>query len=100
MSIETRPSPPRVGTGEVVVKLADAAGQPVQGAEVSIEGTMAHAGMASSHAVMAPAEQPGHYPGRIDWTMGGDWILIIRVKPPGGPPFERRIDVPGVQSPP
>lgn len=98
ISFETQPSPPRVGNGDVVVRVTDVQKVPVQHAKVEVEGTMAHAGMKSSFATLRE-ENPGQYKGTLEWTMGGDWIAIVRVTPAGASApatHEQRFEVRGV----
>jgi hypothetical protein len=59
------------------VRLVDRAGQPVTGAQVTLQGGMAD-GM-SVVAPLRPAEQAGVYRGRILFTMEGTWELMLRV---------------------
>ena len=92
------PSPPAVGPAEVTVKLTDAAGEPLKGAKVELEGNMNHAGMKPSFATLAEAA-PGRYTGTIHFTMGGDWFVLVTAKTTEGRSIERKIDVPGVRAP-
>lgn len=91
------PSPPRVGSADVNVKLADRNGAPVNNATVRLEGNMNHAGMKPSFADLRE-DEPGRYSGRLDFTMGGDWFILVSAKTPEGKMVERKIDVPGVKS--
>src|SRR5688500_5306684 len=56
---EITPRPPRVGPATVTLRVADAAGRPVGGALISLEGNMSHAGM---RPVFGTAKETG--PGR------------------------------------
>jgi len=89
------PQPPRVGPATVEVRLADAAGAPVRGATVGVEGNMNHAGMVPSIATTREVA-PGCYEGALEFTMGGDWFLLIDVRLADGAHFEEKVDVPGV----
>ena len=91
------PSPPKVGPAKVSVAVTDVAGQPVEGAEVRVEGNMNHAGMKPSFADLHE-EQPGQYVGTLTFTMGGDWFLLITTTTGEGAKSEHQVDVPGVQS--
>lgn len=91
------PSPPVVGEAEVDLKLNDAEGQPIEGADVRLEGNMNHAGMKPSFADLTEKE-PGHYTGTLNFTMGGDWFVLVTAKTQAGKTLERKIDVPGVKS--
>lgn len=98
VDLEVTPDPPQVGEAMVTVVLGDADGVPISGAEMSLEGTMTHAGM---KPVFADAREtaPGQYEAALEFTMGGDWVVIVRATLPDGHTLEREIDVPGVQVP-
>lgn len=91
------PVPPKVGPVTVRVVVADAEGKPVEGATVRVEGNMNHAGMKPSFAELTE-EQPGKYLGTLDFTMGGDWFLLITTTTRDGTKTEHQFDVPGVQA--
>ena len=92
------PSPPQVGPAMVVVTLAAPDGSPISDATVRLEGNMSHAGM---KPVFAEAQEvtPGRYEASLEFTMGGDWFIIVRASLPDGRTLERQIDVPGVRAP-
>jgi hypothetical protein len=91
-----QPSPPKVGAAEATVTLADAAGQPLRGAAVKLEGNMNHAGMAPSFADAKEAE-PGRYKGELTFTMGGDWFVLVNATLADGRKITRKVDVRGVK---
>jgi len=97
MAVELRlePSPPRAGETAIVLTLTDASGAPLEGAHVRVEGNMNHAGMVPEFAE-ASETVPGRYEGRLDFTMAGDWFLIVTVRTADGREIERVLDVPGV----
>ena len=92
-----QPEPVRVGEAAVTIEIADAAALPVSRATVQVEADMAHPGMAP---VFGDAEEihPGKYRARIDFNMGGDWLLLVHIKLSDGRRIERQMDVRGVQS--
>lgn len=93
----TEPSPPVVGAPIVAdVTLRDADRQPVRGATIEIEGHMTHPGMAP---VLAAAEERGDgvYRVRFQFTMAGDWIVLVKGFLPDGRPVNHRIDVASVR---
>jgi hypothetical protein len=92
------PLPPVVGDADVTLTLASASGQPIADAEVRLEGNMNHAGMKPSFADLAEVE-PGRYTGTLEFTMGGDWFILVTAKTKDGRNVERKIDVPGVKRP-
>jgi hypothetical protein len=91
------PSPPIVGNADVTLMLADVNGSPVKDATVRLEGNMNHAGMRPSFADLREVE-PGRYSGTIEFTMGGDWFILVTAKTLEGKTVERKIEVPGVKS--
>ncbi|MGD9099700.1 MAG: FixH family protein [Anaerolineae bacterium] len=92
------PDPPLVGPATVIVTLHDADGQPVSGAEMELEGTMTHAGMVPVFGE-ADEKEPGHYEAELEFTMGGDWVIIVRADLPDGSSLEKEFDMPGVKMP-
>src|SRR5215207_3874872 len=94
---EVTPRPPRVGLARIALRVSDAAGRPLSGARVSVEGNMSHAGM---RPVFGEAREsgPGRYESALEFTMGGDWVILVRLTLPDGREIERQFDVKGVQS--
>lgn len=68
-------SPP-VGQGEVMVRLSDAAGAPLDDARLSLRGDMTHAGMIPMLAA-AEGGQDGLYRVPVEWSMAGEWVLTV-----------------------
>jgi hypothetical protein len=95
VDLEIEPQPVRVGLSTVRVALFDEAGQAIEGAQVEIEGNMSHAGMVPVFAA-AREVAPGRYEARLEFTMGGDWFIIVRADLADGRSLERTFDVPGV----
>jgi YtkA-like protein len=96
MSHDVAPMPPKVGPAKITVGLIDAAGKPIVGARVSLEGNMTHPGM---RPVFGEAGElgSGRYQAPIQFTMGGDWIILVRINLPDGQKLEREFEVRGVQ---
>jgi hypothetical protein len=94
---EIAPQPPKVGPATITLSLADAAGKPVAGARVNLEGNMSHPGM---NPVFAEAREigSGRYQASIEFTMGGDWIMLVRINLPDGHKVEREFEVKGVRA--
>lgn len=86
---------PHVGGTTCTVRLADGAGAPVRGADVRLEGNMNHAGMVPVFADAAEAA-PGRYESPFEFTMGGDWFVVVSADLPDGRALERVVRVPGV----
>lgn len=84
-------SPP-VGRGPVVIEVNDLAGNPVDNAQVTVRGDMAHAGMVP---VITKAVNLGGntYRALMDWTMAGDWIVTVEVKLADGQIARQRFDL-------
>jgi hypothetical protein len=89
------PDPPHIGPVTINLTLRDAQGQPIIGAQVELEGNMSHAGMVP---VLARAVEvsPGAYSAPLEFTMGGDWFILVRATLPDGRSMERKFDVPGI----
>jgi len=97
MEMVVSPEPPQLGPAAITVTLHDAAGAPISGARVELEGNMNHAGMVP---VFADAVEvaPGRYQADMEFTMGGDWFILVHADLPDGRSLERKIDVPGVDA--
>ena len=95
--LEVKPQPPRQGPAAITVSLSEADGRPVAGAEVKLEGNMTHAGMVPVFA-SARESAPGRYEAPIEFTMGGDWYILVTASLPDGRRLERQFPVPGVVS--
>jgi hypothetical protein len=97
VNVTVNPNPPQVGQAVVTLTLSEAGGQPLTGAEVELEGNMTHAGMAPTLA--QPDEvSPGRYEAPLDFTMAGDWFILVRATLPDGRKLERQVNVPGVKA--
>lgn len=91
------PSPPQIGPTLITATLRDAEGQPLTGSKVEVEATMSHAGMVPVFA-QATEVAPGRYEASLEFTMGGDWFILVHADLPDGRRMERKIDVPGVDA--
>lgn len=82
----------------MTVELADAQQKPVTGAQIQVEGDMAHPGMAP---VFSDAQEtaPGIYTARLNFNMPGDWVVLLHLRLADGRKVERQIDVRGVAGP-
>jgi hypothetical protein len=86
VELTSRPGRPVAsGQTEYVVRLTNHAGHPVDGARLTLRGTMAD-GM-SIVAPIRSGEEPGVYRGRVLFTMEGRWELTLRIAR-GGKRFE------------
>lgn len=96
--LELTPNPPRVGTAQLALTLTDAAGQPLETDSLEVEGNMNHAGMVPVFATLRPTTA-GRYEGSLEFTMAGDWFLLVSGQLADGRRVDQKIDVPGVQHP-
>jgi hypothetical protein len=92
VTLAADPAPPVVGDGAVSVSLRDAAGQPVDDAQLAIEANMSHAGMTPVMADGA-AGKDGVYRASLTWTMAGDWYVDAKFTLPDGQKITRRFPV-------
>jgi len=112
VTLATDPAPPvatdgavangAVANGTVIVTLRDAAGQPVEDAQLALEANMSHAGMtpvivdgaSTDGASTGSADgKDGVYRVPLTWTMAGDWYVDIRFTLPDGQKIARRFPV-------
>ena len=86
------PAAPVVGPGTLTVTLRDPAGSAVSGARVRLEGHMSHPNMAP---IIADASErtTGIYVAPFNFSMPGDWVLLVSAALPDGERVEERIDV-------
>ena len=99
VAAEVEPSPPSVGATTVRLDLADAGGAPIAGADVSVEANMSHAGM---QPVFSDATEvaPGRYVASFEWTMAGDWFLLVTATASDGTRRQGKVDVRAVRPAP
>jgi hypothetical protein len=96
MEHEIAPSPPRVGPARITLNMVDAQAQAVTGARIRIEGNMSHAGMGP---VFSDAKEllPGRYESDLEFSMAGDWVILVHSTLSNGQKFERQFEVKGVR---
>jgi len=90
LEVSVAPTPPITGPARIVLSLYDPDGHPVRDAELRVEGTMSHAGMVP---VVESADEVGdgtYVVPAFEFTMGGDWILIVGIRLPDGREITRR----------
>lgn len=95
--VSVSPQPAAVGEAVITLAVRDADGNPLEGATLEVEGTMTHAGM---RPVIVATESLGdgkYVTQGFTFTMGGDWVIIVRATLADGSTAERRIDLKGVQ---
>jgi len=81
----------------ITLVVADAEGQAINGARVNLEGDMTHAGMGP---VIAEAKEmgAGRYQAPFEFSMDGDWVVLVHITLPSGQTVERQFEVRGVSS--
>jgi hypothetical protein len=67
----------------------------VKGAQVVVEGNMSHPGMGPTFSQTREVSA-GVYQGTLDFSMPGDWVLLMHITLPGGLKVERQVKVRGV----
>jgi YtkA-like len=97
IDLRVSPNPPKVGLAKVSLTLTDADGKPATGATLSLEGNMAHAGMKPVFAE-AREESGGRYTADLEFTMGGDWFILVTGKLADGKVIRKKVDIKGVES--
>jgi hypothetical protein len=98
VDLRVEPSPPKVGKAQVTLDVRDD-GKPVEGATLKLEGNMAHAGMKPVFAdAKEDKEKAGRYRAELDFTMAGDWFVLVTGKLADGTPVKKKIDVKGVKA--
>jgi len=90
------PTPPAVGPAILVVRCVDFAGEPVRGASLKVEGHMTHPGMTPVLADFVEREA-GVYHAAFEFTMSGDWILLVSGTVASGGAVRDRIEVANVR---
>jgi hypothetical protein len=94
---EIAPWPARIGAATVTLRMSDAGGQAVSGARIALEADMSHPGMRPEFDE-AREIAAGRYQGGLDFTMAGDWVVLMRITLPGGQTLERPLEVKGVRA--
>jgi hypothetical protein len=97
MECEISPQPARVGPTTVTLRLGDGADRQITRARVVLEADMSHPGMSPVFGETKEVD-PGRYQGRIDFTMAGDWVILLHITLADGQNLERQVDVKGVQA--
>jgi hypothetical protein len=91
------PAPPAAGTPVAArLTLHDKNQQPVLGARLRLEGHMSHPGMAPV-VVTLTERGAGIYDAPIEFSMAGDWMLVVTGELPGGGRLTKQIEIAGVR---
>ena len=70
----------------------DEAGKGISGAAVRVEANMNHAGMTPVFAD-ATGGDGGAYRAGFEWTMAGDWFVMVKATLPNGTAVTQQFDV-------
>lgn len=91
------PAPPVAGSDTVaVITLQDDRKQPVRGATLQLEGHMSHPGMAPVTSSVTDRGD-GTYEGRLQFSMAGDWIVVVTGELPDGRRITRQLEIAGIR---
>ena len=87
VELSTDPAPPRKGSNTIRVKLADASGAPISGAETSVTffmPAMPAMGMAAMRTPVTLSDKGnGLYEGSVQLDSGGTWQVTVVAKKNG-----------------
>ena len=97
VELATDPAPPRKGSNTVRVKLADATGAPISGAEVSVTffmPAMPAMGMAAMRTPVTLSDKGnGFYEGQAQLDSGGTWQVTVVAKKNGQTAASKQLSV-------
>jgi hypothetical protein len=96
ITLRTDPATPTSGPARLIIHLTTPEGAPLTGARVKVEGNMSHAGM---QPVNGEAKEQGgsdYVVENFRFTMGGDWVLIVRATLTDGTEVQRTFPIAGV----
>ena len=92
---EITPLPAKAGPAILLLTLTGADAKPITHASITLEANMTHPGMSPVFGDAKEVE-PGRYQARLNFTMGGDWVVLTHIKLANGETVERQMDVRGV----
>jgi len=93
---EVTPTPARIGSETITLQLKDPSGNAVTRAHISLEGNMSHPGMGPSISD-AQEREPGKYQATLEFSMAGDWVVLVHITLSDGQRLERQFDLKGVR---
>jgi YtkA-like len=99
VTVEWKMTPTPTGVGVVTlaeVTLRDGERRPVRGATLQVEGHMSHPGMAPV-IVQATERSEGVYAAQLQFSMNGEWIVIVTGNLSDGRRLSRRVAVANVK---
>ncbi len=100
VTVEWKMTPTSASVGVLTlaeVTLRDAAHRPVRGAALQFEGHMSHPGMAP---VIVPATERGEgiYVAQLQFSMNGEWIVLVTGNLPDGRRLSRQVALANVKA--
>lgn len=93
---EVSPLPARSGPATIALRVSDVSGHAVTGARIRLEANMSHPGMAPVFAE-AKETEPGRYQAHLEFTMAGDWIVLVNLIMSDGRKLEQQFEIKGVR---
>lgn len=93
MELTAVPDPAAVGDAQLLIRLHDSAGNPINDARLSVKGDMSHAGMQPVLAELDGGSPEGVYEVPFTWTMAGDWIVTVEATLPDGAVAQQRFEM-------
>lgn len=82
-----------VGETTLLVTLLNAESEPVNDAVIDVKGDMNHAGMVPVLGSSENAPEHGVYRVPFNWTMGGEWILVVTASLPDDTTFSEEFNI-------
>lgn len=92
LQYDVSPKPPRVGVVTIDVRVLLEGAKWLNGARVELEGNMSHSGMSPVISETKEVE-PGKYRGTLEFTMAGDWIILVHITLPGGQRVQQQLEL-------
>lgn len=96
--VTTHPAPATMGPARIVVLLSGPADEPIGGATVRVEGTMSHAGMVPVIRDAAETAAGQYEVDDFEFTMAGDWVLVVSGTTSAGDPISKQVKINGVRT--
>lgn len=85
-----QPQPPRVGPADIAIELSDSNGGLPAASSVTVEADMSHPGMAPIFVTARPSNKHD-YRAHLNFTMPGDWTLLVQADFVGGRRAEKQL---------
>ena len=75
--------PPAIGKDTLNIRLFDEKDNPINDATIAVKADMTHAGMVPILGNATEGDK-GLYKVPFEWTMGGDWVVVVQATLPDG----------------